>query len=176
MRSLRARVIGMGEQTHGTSEFGRMKQRLIQHGVLTQHVTVLGWENGPAPTVAINLYVHGSDANLDSLMRAMSRLWQTGEVKAVFTWLRGYNESQRSAGRTQVDVVGIDVMPGPARDSGMAETIAAEIGKRPGGERALFWAHNVHVAYASDRIGVQLRRILGRRYVAVGFATANGGT
>lgn len=169
-----ARVIGMGEQTHGTSEFGRVKLRLIQHGVLVQNVTVLGWENGRAPMAAIDRYVHGEMADVDSLMRGLSRLWQTEEVKAVFVWLRKHNETQRRTGDMQVDVVGIDVLPGPARDSGMAEAIAGEISRRPPQERAMVWSHNIHVAYAMDRMGPQLKRIFGARYVAAGFATASG--
>ena len=170
-----ARVIGLGEQTHGSSEFSRMKLRLIEHGIRTQHVTVIGLENAPAPVAAINSYLHGEAAEVDSLMSKLSRLWRTEEVKAVVTWLRGYNDEQRRAGRPLVDMIGIDVMNGsPARDSGMAESIAQAIATRPAVERAMFWAHNVHVSYLPTRIGVQLRRILGPGYVALGFGTAEG--
>lgn len=173
--TLNARVIGLGEQTHGSSEFSRMKLRLVAHGIRSQHMTVLGLENAPAPVAAINRYLHGDAAEVDTLMSKLSRLWRTEEVKAVVTWLRAYNDEQRRAGRPLVDMIGIDVMNGsPARDSGMAESIAQAIAQRPAEDRAMFWAHNIHVSYLPARIGVQLRRILGLGYVALGFGTAEG--
>ena len=170
-----ARVIGLGEQTHGTSEFSRMKLRLIQHGVRAKNVMVIGLENAPAPVAAINRYVHGEDGDVDMLMGGLSRLWRTEELRTVISWLRGYNTERRMIRGTQVDIVGIDVMNGSAaRDSGMAESIVGELAKRPEGGRAMFWAHNVHVSYLPNRIGVQLRRMLGAGYVALGFGTAEG--
>ena len=49
-----ARIIGLGEQTHGSNEFSGVKLRLIEHGVRSQRVTVIGWENAPAPVAGIN--------------------------------------------------------------------------------------------------------------------------
>ena len=49
-----ARIIGLGEQSHGSSESSRVKLRLIEHGVRSQRVTVIGWENAPAPVAGIN--------------------------------------------------------------------------------------------------------------------------
>ncbi|CAN5192512.1 hypothetical protein BH09GEM1_BH09GEM1_41550 [soil metagenome] len=170
-----ASIIGLGEQTHGSNEFSRLKLRLIEHGVRSQHVTVIGWENAPAPVAAINRYLHGEPADVDSLMSKLTRLWRTEEVKAVVVWLRDHNSEQRRIAGTQVDMVGIDVMnSSPARDSAMAESIAAEIASRPASDRAMFWAHNVHVSYLPNRIGVQLRKLVGNRYVALGFGTAEG--
>ncbi|MES2180060.1 MAG: erythromycin esterase family protein [Gemmatimonadota bacterium] len=170
-----ARIIGIGEQTHGTSEFSRMKLRLITHGVLTQQVSVVGLENVPAPVLPINRFLHGEAANVDSLMLGLSRLWRTEELKSVIMWLRSHNEAQRRRGAREVDMIGIDVQNGGgARDSMMAETIVAAIEARPAGERAMIWSHNVHVAYIPTRIGPQLRRMIGTRYVALGFATARG--
>lgn len=170
-----ARVIGLGEQTHGSSEFSRMKLRLIEHGIRSQHVTVIGLENTPAAVAAINGYLHGEAIEVDSLIAKLSRLWRTEEVKSVVTWLRGFNDEQRRAGKPLIDMIGIDVMNGsPARDSGMAESIAQAIAQRPAAERAMFWAHNVHVSYLPARMGVQLHRIFGPGYVALGFGTAQG--
>ncbi len=170
-----ARIIGLGEQTHGSAEFSRMKLRLIEHGVRSQHVTVIGLENTPAPVAAINRYLHGESADIDSLMSKLTRLWRTEELKAVVVWLHDHNAEQRRVGGTQVDMVGIDVMnSSPARDSAMAECIAAEIANRPASDRAMFWAHNVHVSYLPNRIGVPLRKLVGDRYVALGFGTAEG--
>ena len=170
-----ARVMGLGEQTHGSSEFSRMKLSLIQHGVRAKNVMVIGLENAPAPVAAINRYVHGEAGDVDALMRGLSRLWRTEELRTVVSWLRGYNAERRSSGGAQVDIVGIDVMSGsPARDSGMAESIVSELSKRPDGSRAMFWAHNVHVSYLPNRVGVQLRRMLGTGYVALGFGTSEG--
>jgi erythromycin esterase-like protein len=170
-----ARIIGLGEQTHGSSEFTRTKLRLIAHGVRSQHVTVIGFENVPAPVAAINRYLHGDSANVDSLMGHLSKLWRTEEVKSVVLWLHDYNVEQRRMGAPQVDMVGVDIInSSPARDSGMAESMAAEIARRSPESRAMMWAHNIHVSYLPNRIGVQLRRLIGARYVALGFATAEG--
>jgi erythromycin esterase-like protein len=170
-----ARIIGLGEQTHGSTEFSRLKLRLIEHGVRSQHVTVVGLENAPEPVAAINRYLHGEPADVDSLMGKLSRLWRTEEIKAVVVWLRDYNAEQRRVAGKLVDMVGIDVMnSSPARDSAMAECIAAEIARRPDNERAMFWAHNIHVSYLPNRMGLPLRKLVGTRYVALGFGTAEG--
>jgi erythromycin esterase-like protein len=170
-----ARIVGLGEQTHGSNEFSRMKLRLLEHGVRVQHVTVVGLENAPAPVSAINRYLRGAPADIDSLMGKLSRLWRTEEIRAVVVWLRDHNAAQRQVGGTQVDLVGIDVLNGSAeRDSAMAESIAAAVASRPNGDRAVFCAHIVHVSYLPNRIGVQLRRLIGTRYIALGFGTAEG--
>jgi hypothetical protein len=38
----------------------------------------------------------------------------------------------------------------------------------------MFWAHNIHVSYLPNRMGLPLRKLVGTRYVALGFGTAEG--
>jgi erythromycin esterase len=68
-----------------------------------------------------------------------------------------------------------------ARDGGMARNAARLARLMPAGRRAVLWAHNLHISYASDRIetqdaetrgcvmGKELRGELGGGYKAVGL-------
>ena len=104
-----ARLVGLGEQTHGTSEFFRLKHRLIRDGVENGGVTLIGFEDNPVPVAEVNRFVHGAAGDVDSLLRTFFRTWQTTEVRSFLLWLRAANAERAASGRTPVDLFGFDM-------------------------------------------------------------------
>jgi erythromycin esterase len=102
-----ARLVGLGEATHGDRESFRFKHRVLQALVRRRGFTVLLFERGPAEMDAYDRYVTGASATLP--MGADLHPWRTEEVRDVFVWLRAWNRRQADAGRgpdAQVRVAG----------------------------------------------------------------------
>jgi erythromycin esterase len=87
-----ARVISLGEATHGTREFFQLKHRLISYCVAELGVTMIGFEAEYGATLAVNDYVltgKGNAADVVSGMRFWT--WRTEEVVALVEWVRAWN-------------------------------------------------------------------------------------
>lgn len=111
-----ATIMGLGEATHGTREFFRMKDRLIRYLVTEAGLRLFALEANFTETLAINNYVTtGAGDPLDALAGIYFWTWDTEEVLALIEWLRDFNED-RPAG-DQVRFYGIDMQytAGPAR-------------------------------------------------------------
>ena len=185
-----ARLIGLGEQTHGTHEFFNMKRRLITDGVDAMHVRVVAFEEAPALMAQIDSVIgrpideppgqpdggDGKYMRLDSLVRRMAPQWRTVEVRDFFATMRLANLTRQARKLPMVHFIGVDSRGGPpaARDSIMAENAIAALSKLPDGERLMLWSHNLHVGMLPNRIGSYLHQRLGAQYVVLGFATAEG--
>lgn len=124
------RVIGLGEATHGTHEFFKLKHRLVAFLVAELGVRVIALEASESAAVAVDDYVtygHGDPA------LALSGLgfwtWNTGEVLALLKWLRAHNADLELGNR--VRFAGVDPQaPAPAADeieTFLAATSPAEL-------------------------------------------------
>lgn len=102
-----ARVVGLGETSHGTREIFRMKHRLLEFLVTEMGFTVFAletpWPNG----LAINDYVLNGKGDPARLMAGMYEVWDTREVLALIEWMRAYNEDP--AHRKKVKFYGADI-------------------------------------------------------------------
>jgi erythromycin esterase len=101
-----ARVIALGEDTHGTSEFFRVKHRLTRFMVEQLDARVFAIEANQLAVTRINEYVHGGPGDPRDAMRAMFRVWNTEEMLEMIEWMRLHNA--RHPDRT-VDFVGFDM-------------------------------------------------------------------
>ena len=109
-----ARVIGLGEATHGTSEFQRMKHRLTEYLAREAGVTVFAIETDQLQAERLNHYVRTGRGNSRLAMTGFYNLWQTREMLAFAEWARRYNTS----GRARLEIVGFDMIdPRLAMDS-----------------------------------------------------------
>ena len=101
------RIIGLGEQTHGTREFFRMKHRLLSFLVREMGVRTFALEASQTHCEAINDYVEGKSADGAAALAGQGFwMWDTEEVRALVDWMRAYNASVGPADR--VRFVGID--------------------------------------------------------------------
>ena len=102
------RIVGLGDETHGTHEFFQMKRRLIQFLVKEAGFTVFAMELSYAASVDINEYVLNGKGDRNKLLAKQGLwAWDTEEVSEVIEWLRQYNSSVPA--EKKVRFVGFDI-------------------------------------------------------------------
>lgn len=103
-----ARVVGMGEATHGTREFFRTKHRVLEYLVREMGFNTFAIEATWAESERINDYVHGGPGDPAKLLSAQ-KFWTTNsqEVLDMIEWMRRHNQDPRGAPR--VSFHGIDM-------------------------------------------------------------------
>lgn len=97
-----ARVIGVGEATHGTREFTRFKHRLVEHLAGAPGGVVVAWEANFAKAEAIDEYLQTGKGTAEDAIRNMFRVWQTDEVLDLLKWIRTYNADPRHPGKIRL--------------------------------------------------------------------------
>lgn len=102
-----ARVVGLGETSHGTREIFRMKHRLLEFLVIEMGFTVFVMESYWPDGLAVNDYVLYGKGDPARLMAGMYVVWDTREVLALIEWMRAYNANP--AHREKVKFYGADI-------------------------------------------------------------------
>jgi erythromycin esterase len=88
-----ARILSLGEATHGTREFFKLKHRLLEFCVAELGFTMLGIEAGFPESLAVNAYVlNGAGDAADVLAGMRYWVWDTEELIDVVEWMRWWNE------------------------------------------------------------------------------------
>ncbi len=87
----KARIVSLGESTHGTHEFFVAKHRLFQYLVEQHGFTVFAIEANQLATERINAYVHGARDTLEKAMGGLFGVWYKQEVKDLIEWMQAYN-------------------------------------------------------------------------------------
>src|SRR5499433_2764057 len=77
-----ARVVALGEATHGTREFFQLKHRVIEYCVSQLGFTVIAFEADFGATLAVNDYVLRDNGNARDAASSMG-FWDTEEVAAL---------------------------------------------------------------------------------------------
>ena len=90
-----AAVVALGEGSHGTREFFRLKHRLLRHLVTEAGVRTFAMEaNAPEARVLDEYVVHGRGDPEAGLEGLYFWTWQTEEVLGLVEWLRAFNEDR----------------------------------------------------------------------------------
>ena len=97
-----ARIVGLGEATHGSKEFFDMKHRLFRYLVERHGFKAFGFECDFAESLFFDEYITSGEGGLEYLMRTKMQFWtwRTEEVKALLEWMRDYN-----AGKNEEDMI-----------------------------------------------------------------------
>lgn len=107
-----ARVVGLGEATHGTREFFQVKHRLLEFLVRELGFTVFALETSQTAAHAINDFVlYGKADRAKVLARQGFFNWDTEEMGATLDWMREYNRSVPEA--RKVRFAGFDFQYNP---------------------------------------------------------------
>lgn len=116
-----ARVIGIGEATHGSHQDQAFKAALIRQLVASNQIEVLILEANREPALAFDRYVREGIGDPAAVMQtpAFFRIWKNDEFAGLLLWLRHWN---RTAER-KVRIVGVDVQDG-GRDAAAALALA----------------------------------------------------
>jgi erythromycin esterase len=100
-----ARIVSLGEATHGTREFFQMKHRLLEFLVTEMGFTHFSLEANMPEAQKLNEYVLTGQGDPEELLEGMYFwTWNTQEVLEMIHWMRAYNAS----GRGPVQFTGFD--------------------------------------------------------------------
>ena len=103
-----ARIVGLGEATHGSREFFRMKHRVVEYLVRERGFRTFAIEATWAEATRVNRYLHTGEGDPAVLLANLHFwTWNTREVLEMIQWMRAYNQSVPAADR--VSFYGFDV-------------------------------------------------------------------
>jgi len=97
-----ARVVLLGEATHGTSEFYRMRERISRELILRKGFRFIAIEGDWPDAARIDHYVRHFEfepSEWTAFARFPTWMWRNEEVRAFVDWLRDHNEVQPPAKR-----------------------------------------------------------------------------
>lgn len=102
------KIIGVGESTHGTSEFTIMRHRLFKNLVKNHGYNTFFLEADVGACQRINRYIHGEP---DSILPAITEIklwpWLTNEMADFVEWMREYNSTEQN--KIKIDFIGCDM-------------------------------------------------------------------
>jgi erythromycin esterase-like protein len=113
-----ARIVSLGEATHGTREFFQLKHRMLEFLATEMGFTIFSIEANMPESYRLNDYVLTGNGDPAELLRGIYFwTWNTEEVLDMIKWMRSFNAS----GRGRVEFTGFDMQ---------TPTVAADIAQR----------------------------------------------
>ena len=101
-----ARVVALGECTHGSHEVFQLKHRLLEYLVTQQGFTTLALEVDYGWGEILNEYIQTGTGDSLTVRRAVGfHVWDTTEFWDMVEWMRSYNQQHA----TKIRYVGIDM-------------------------------------------------------------------
>jgi protein-L-isoaspartate(D-aspartate) O-methyltransferase len=118
-----ARVVLLGEATHGSAEFYRMRTRITQELILRRGFRAVAIEGDWPDVAAVDRYVRGKPPRPRRWVpfaRFPTWMWRNAETQQLIEWLRAYNaetfrpapQAERSGSETrggEVSISGLDL-------------------------------------------------------------------
>jgi erythromycin esterase len=106
-----ARIVALGEATHGASEFFRMKHRLVEFLNAEMGFTVFSIEAPMPDAYALNDYVLDGKGDPRELLKPLSGWhWNAQEILEFVEWMRRYNRTAK----VPLQFTGFDMQRTPA--------------------------------------------------------------
>ena len=105
------RVVALGEATHGTHEFFRMKHRIFQSLVDERGFDLFVLEAGGPEMDRLDDFVTSGTGDPERLLTDLGYWpWRARELASLFRWIRQHNlQHNQTAGEKPVRVAGIDM-------------------------------------------------------------------
>lgn len=105
-----SRIVGLGEDTHGTHEFFQMKHRLLQYLVQKKGFTIFSIEASMPQAYRLNDYVLDGKGDPKKLIADMGFwTWDTEELLAMVKWMYIYNQTAEK----KIKFTGFDMQSQP---------------------------------------------------------------
>lgn len=101
-----ARIVALGESTHGTSEFFQVKHRLLEYLVRVHGFRVFALEDNQLAVERTNRYVQGGPGTGADALRPLFGVWNREEMLALVEWARTWNAAHPDRA---VRFIGIDM-------------------------------------------------------------------
>ena len=102
-----ARLVAVGEATHGTHEFFEIKAQMFRYLAEEMGFAVFAMESNAAGCTRINRYLATGEGDLVELMGGLLGHSQSVEFLDLFEWMRTYNQTVDAGG--QLRVQGLDM-------------------------------------------------------------------
>lgn len=160
----KARVVLLGEATHGTHEFYHERARLTQRLVAEMGFTVVAVEADWPEAYRVNRFVRGATDDgsaseaLEGFRAFPGWMWRNAEVLALVDWLREYNDSL-PVRAPRVGVYGLDLYSAPHPGAaGRVDPRTVPVGSRVPEDEVLLAEQNARLA----RVGEAFRRAMLR--------------
>jgi len=91
------RLVGVGEATHGTSEFKTIQCNVFKYLVQNHNYNTFFLEDEYVYSLPIDQYIKGGEGQIDSLLAGIRNWpWKTQQMKSLITWMRTYNASHNN--------------------------------------------------------------------------------
>jgi erythromycin esterase len=100
-----ARIVALGEATHGTSEFFRFKHRMLEFLASEMGFTIFAIEDDMPEAEQIDDFIQTGTRDPKALVLKLFPVWQTQEVLDLVLWMRRFNES----GKGRLHFAGFDM-------------------------------------------------------------------
>lgn len=114
----KAHVVGLGEATHGSREFGDIRLVLTERLIREHGYRVIATEGSATAMRVIAPYVNGGSEKTPEMDRVIESGWIGRSTRRqLIEWLRSWN---RSHAKSQVTLIGVD-----AQDNGKSREILA---------------------------------------------------
>ncbi len=163
-----ARIVGMGEATHGSKEFFQMKHRLFQYLVERHGFKAIAFEMDFAEAMMFDDYIQGKrNDDLATLMKTkmLFWVWKTTEVQTLLQWMRAYNSTRAESDRIrffgidcQYPTYNADVLVGKIRpiDPSFADDIQSKLADYKklvvGGDSTNYKSNTKNTNYVYDQV------------------------
>lgn len=106
----RARVVALGEASHGTSEFYRARSAITRHLIERHGFTIVAVEADWPDAASLNRSVRGLPSrpdDVDAFARFPTWMWRNVEMSGFLGWLREHNRARDPA--QQAGIYGLDL-------------------------------------------------------------------
>lgn len=104
----RARIVSLGEATHGTREFFQLKHRIFRHLVEKEGFTAFAFEAALPEAMDIDHYVQTGEGDPRGALAGLYFwTWDTEEVLDLIRWMRAYNADPKHA--RKIHFYGFDI-------------------------------------------------------------------
>lgn len=167
-----ARIVGLGENSHGARALFQLKHRIVRLLVEQAGFTIFALEMPAEQAKVVNDYLLGRDHDKRAALLALTYpSWQSEEMWVVIEWLRAHNRNTV----TPVTFHGLDTPPGDgSEDQRMADEAARIMNGAAADGKMIIWADNTHVSKHGRAMGARLAERHGNAYVAVGTTFNEG--
>jgi protein-L-isoaspartate(D-aspartate) O-methyltransferase len=108
-------LVLLGEASHGTSEFYRMRERITRELIVRKGFTAVAVEADWPDAARVDAYVRGrppSEPRFEAFARFPTWMWRNHEVRTFVEWLRAHNHAHnhaRAAPGPRVSFHGLDL-------------------------------------------------------------------
>ena len=158
-----ARIVALGEGTHGTREFFQMKHRLLEFLASEMGFTLFSIEASTPEAYALDAYVLGGPGDPKALIGGMYFwTWNTEEVLAMVEWMRAFN----ATGKGPLHFTGFDMQtPDVAMEvvTGFLEGVDPERAREVGAQYARMKAAQAKGGFGVATGSFPVERARGKR-------------